>query len=205
MKRYDCIKALARLIGEDTIVVSCVGNTTPMWLTVRPSDANVYPANLGSCTGIGLGLALALPHRKVVALDADGNLLLNLGALTDVANENPSNLAIIVFDNQTYESGGNIDTATAKRTDLAAVALGAGIQDSRTVRDLAEFEEAANEMLTKGQLCFLVAKVERDGGAFEPPGYYNPVENKFRFVKYIERTEGVKILPWPRGSRILLD
>jgi sulfopyruvate decarboxylase subunit beta len=113
MKRIDCLKALAEITKDDDLVVTNLGNTPHEWLSVRPSRANLYGMNLGQCTPVALGLALALPHRRVFALDGDGNLLLNLGSLADTAHRKPSNLRIIVFDNEAYESPGGMPTATA--------------------------------------------------------------------------------------------
>ena len=79
---------------------------------------------------MALGLALALPHRKVVAFDGDGSLLLNLGSLATMANQHPRNLIHIVFDNECYESSRGAPTATAGQADLAAIARGCGFPTS---------------------------------------------------------------------------
>ncbi|MGH7874662.1 MAG: thiamine pyrophosphate-dependent enzyme, partial [Candidatus Binatia bacterium] len=85
MKRIDCLKALAEITKEDDLVVTNLGNTPHEWLSVRPSRANLYGMNLGQCTPVALGLALALPKRRVFALDGDGNLLMNLASLGDTS------------------------------------------------------------------------------------------------------------------------
>ena len=130
MKRFDCLKALAAVTREDDLVVTNLGNTMHEWLTVRPSRANLYNMNLGQCTPVALGLALALPHRRVIALDGDGNLLLNLVSLADVSHRKPANLKIFVFDNEAYESPGGMPSATAHGVDLVQIAKGCGIEKS---------------------------------------------------------------------------
>ncbi len=130
MKRIDCLKALAQVTKDDDLVVTNLGNTPHEWLSVRPSRANLYGMNLGECTPVALGLALALPHRRVIALDGDGNLLLNLVSLADTAYHKPANLRIVVFDNQAYESPGGMPTATAHGVDLVQIAKGCGIAKS---------------------------------------------------------------------------
>ena len=77
MKRFDCLKALAAVVRDDDLVVTNLGNTMHEWLTLRPSRANLYNMNLGQCTPVAFGLALALPHRRILALDGDGILLLS--------------------------------------------------------------------------------------------------------------------------------
>ena len=189
---------------DEVIVVGNVGDTTTLMLTLRPSDANVYSVNLGSCTAVGLGLALGLPHRRVVVLDGDGNLLLNLAVLADVANQAPKNLSILVQDNELYQSGGNVPSATAGLADLAGIARKAGIKNTRTVRDIGEFQATVNDILEGPGPLLVVAKIEREIERPQSPVAYNPTENKFRFVRYIERSEGVRILTLTQGSKIIL-
>ena len=108
MKRYDALSALAGMMAEDTIVVGNVGPISREWNALRPSEANLLQVNLGLCSAVGLGIAVALPHRKVVLLDGDGNLLENLASLADAANRRPANLTHIVLDNAAYEGGGGL-------------------------------------------------------------------------------------------------
>src|SRR5215467_14805768 len=141
MKRIDCLKVLAGITRENDLVVTNLGNTPHEWQSVRPSRANLYGMNLGECTPVALGLALALPHRRVFALDGDGNLLLNLASLADTAYHKPANLRIIVFDNEAYESPGGMPTATAHGVDLVRVAKGSGIQKSFLATTPEEFKQ----------------------------------------------------------------
>ncbi len=203
MKRFDCLKRLFSKMADDVIVVGNVGDTTTLMLTLRPSDANVYAANLGSCSPIGLGVALALPHRRVVVLDGDGNLLLNLAVLADIANQAPKNLSIVVQDNELYQSGGNVPSATAGLADLAGIATKAGIKNSRTVREIEEFDAALNDILNGAGPLLVVAKIEKESERPQSPVAFNPTESKFRFVRHIERSEGVNILTRTQGSKII--
>src|ERR1044072_9938619 len=129
MKRFECLKILASMIDLKTIVVANVGPISREWNALRPSDANLLQVNLGLCAAVGLGPSVSLPHRQVVMLDGDGNLLLNLACLADLANQNLSNVLPIVMDHESYEGGGGLKSATAGKADLAAIARGAGIGD----------------------------------------------------------------------------
>jgi sulfopyruvate decarboxylase subunit beta len=113
---------------------------------------------------MALGLALALPHRKVVAFDGDGSLLLNLGSLATMANQHPTNLIHIVFDNECYESSRGAPTATAGQADLAAIARGAGFANVMTAKTLSEFEEGFLRALQSNDLYFILTKVEAGAG-----------------------------------------
>ena len=123
MKRFDCLSALAAR-AQDALVVTSAGATTLEWSALRPSDGNFRVRTLGLCSSIALGMALGLPHRKVIALDGDGSLLMNLCSLPTIARMQPKNLIHIVFDNQVYEASGCGETATAGGADLVRIALG---------------------------------------------------------------------------------
>jgi len=137
-------------------------------------------------------MALALPHRKVIVLESDGSLLLSLFNLPTLANLNPPNLVAFVFDNQVY-SGSRISqpSATAGKTDLAGMAKSAGIDYAVTVRDIEAFRREATEAVREKGLRFIVAKVEETLEHRKiPRSDMDLLENKYRFVRYIEKTEG---------------
>jgi sulfopyruvate decarboxylase subunit beta len=192
MKRFDCLKALAAE-AKDALVVSSAGATTVEWNALRPGDGNFRVRTLGLCSSIALGMALGLPHRKVIALDGDGALLMNLCSLPTLARMNPKNLIHIVFDNQVYEASGCGETATAHGTDLVALARAAGIKMAVWTNSVDSFAEAASRALTGDQLTFIGAKVET-ARAEVPPYPFDEVENKYRFIRHVERTEKIEIL-----------
>lgn len=192
MKRYDCLRAIAPHFGEE-LVVTNIGAVRHEWQALRPHPANFHLQNLGLTSSMALGLALALPHRKVVAFDGDGSLLLNLGSLATIANQHPRNLIHIVFDNECYESSRGAPTATAGNADLAAIARGAGIANAVTVKSLAEFETEFLRALKGEDLYFILAKVASGAGDV-PAAALDSQENKYRFVRYIEKSENLEIL-----------
>jgi len=191
MKRYDCLKAVAAVAG-DALAVSSAGAMTLEWNALRPSDGNLRVRTLGLCSSIALGMALGLPHRKVIALDGDGSLLMNLCSLPTIARMAPRNLTHIVFDNEVYEASGSKRSATAAGTDLVGVALAAGIKNALWA-DSAEGFAAAVEGALKGeQLCFIGVKVSSERVAVAPFPL-DEVENKYRFMRHIEKTEKMEI------------
>ena len=193
MKRYDCLKILASMMTENDLVVTNIGTVQHEWRVARPSRANLYGLNMGQCTAVALGLSLALPKRRVFALDGDGSLLLNLVALGDVAYHKPANLRIIVFDNEAYETPGGMPTATARGVDLVQVAKGSGIQKSSLARTTEEFKQRM-ELANDKEMLLIVAKIEV--GTIAVPTYSN-VDfkfNKYIFCSYIEETEKIPVL-----------
>jgi sulfopyruvate decarboxylase subunit beta len=192
MKRYDCLRAIAPRFG-DALVVTNIGAVRHEWQALRPHHGNFHLQNLGLTSSMALGLALALPHRKVVAFDGDGSLLLNLGSLATIANQHPKNLIHIVFDNECYESSRGAPTATAGQADLAAVARGCGFANVISATTLAEFETGFGRAFESDDLHFILAKVE-PGARDVPAAALDSQENKYLFVRYIEKSENIKIL-----------
>jgi thiamine pyrophosphate-dependent acetolactate synthase large subunit-like protein len=194
MKRFDCLTSLAAMLDPNVIVITNVGPICREWNALRPSDANLLQVNLGLCAAVGLGVAVSLPHRQVVLLDGDGNLLLNLASLADLANQNLKNLVHIVLDNESYEGGGGLKSATAGKADLAAIARGAGVADASIVSTVEQFETVARQSLANRGHHFIVAKVEKGSVDKLPTLTLDGKEAKYRFARYIESTEGVQIL-----------
>jgi len=160
LKRPECIRILDRKLDREVLVVTPTGRTYMYW-EATGREAQISQVNLGLCTPVGLGLALALPHRRVVVLDGDGNLLFNLSSLADVAVHNPRNLISIVFDNECYQSCDGLPSATSKGVDLESIARGCGIKNTVTVREASDFEAVLHKALIGNQLSIIVAKASR--------------------------------------------
>jgi sulfopyruvate decarboxylase subunit beta len=192
MRRFDCLQALAPMI-TDQLVVTNVARTGFEWKMAKPHEGNLYTMGMGLVTPVVLGLALSLPHRGVIALDGDGGILLNLGALATVGNCAPSNLVSIIFDNASYASTGGLPTATAGRTNLVEIAKGAGIKNSVGVGTIEEFTAVAAQAVAGNGPWVIVAKVAAEKPPVQPK-LMDGRENKYRFVRYIEQTEGSIIL-----------
>jgi thiamine pyrophosphate-dependent acetolactate synthase large subunit-like protein len=201
MKRFDCLKLLASMIDPKTIVVANVGPISREWNALRPSEANLLQVNLGLCAAVGLGISVSLPHRQVLILDGDGNLLLNLASLADMANQNLGHMLHIVLDNESYEGGGGLRSATAGKADLSVIARGAGVPHANVVRTLEEFESTARKVVSSPGHYFIAAKVDKGSVTKLPTIMLDGKEAKYRFARYIESTEGVQILR-PRYNHI---
>ncbi len=164
---------------------------------MRRYDCNLYFVGMGMVTPYATGLALALPSRRVLALDGDGGILFDLGILGTVAQTAPKNLCVVVFDNEGYVSTGRWHSAaslTAGPVDIEAVARGAGIARPCTVRTVEEFVaaiEAAYGDETGPNL--IIAKITSEQ-AFVGPTLMDSKENKYRFVRHIEQSESKVIL-----------
>jgi sulfopyruvate decarboxylase subunit beta len=200
MIRHECLELLAPRMTDQLVVTSQSGQRIE-WSHLSKHEGNLLIGMMGCAIGVGMGLALALPHRKVIVLDSDGSVLLSLFNLATLGNLRLKNLVIYVFDNGVY-SGSRISypTATSGNTDLEAMAKGAGIKNTHTILNVEEFKEKGVEALTRDELAFFVCKVEESLMHREIPRPNTDLaENKYTFVRYLERTEGKPIRFVGRG------
>ncbi|MCX5516280.1 thiamine pyrophosphate-binding protein [Kaistia algarum] len=196
MKRYDCMKALAaRLKGE--LVILSLGASVDEWYNAAPHmrEASLFQQQLGCVTPEAFGLAVGLPHRRIVSLDTDGGMMFNLGILATLGNEQPKNLFIVVWDNEMYQSIGGPPTHTAfGRVDIAAIARGAGIENAFTALTIEEFDEHCAKGLAAEVPYVVVAKVS---GTVQPDikrKHSDGREDKYIFVRHVEASEGITIM-----------
>lgn len=149
LHRRPLVKALLENRPENLLAVSSLGSAT--WdLTAAGEDARNFRfiGAMGQAGPFALGLAMAQPEKRVVLFAGDGELLMGLGALATIANQAPSNLAIVVLDNESYVETGGQPTATAGPTDLEAVAKACGIATTRTVTKESEIDDLRELMLS---------------------------------------------------------
>ncbi len=185
MKRADCIKALYPEF-ENCLVVTIMGACAQELYDLGHCDNFFYLQHaMGLASSIGLGLALNRPQERVVVLDGDGSVLMNLGTLATLARYRPANLIHLIFDNGSLLSTGGFETHTTHGiTDLAAVARGAGCPHVAAVSNMYDFMNAAAEAFDRNDLSVIVAKVEAVGPDHFGMDLKLP-ENAFRFERYI--------------------
>ncbi|MEZ5334702.1 MAG: thiamine pyrophosphate-dependent enzyme [Methanolobus sp.] len=128
MKRIDAINEIAEKAEEtDALLVANIGIPCKELHHLCDIPNNFYMlGSMGLSSSIGLGLALSKPDKKVISIDGDGSVLMNMGTLATIASVQPENYLLVIIDNRAYGSTGNQPTATSKNTDLAQVAKGAG-------------------------------------------------------------------------------
>ncbi len=161
MHRFSATKRLLTLIG-DTPVVANLGPTTDELWHAGHRDRNFYTyGSMGLCSSIALGMALS-SDDKVISLDGDGSLLMNMGAIATIGRENPGNLIVVVWDNEQWAQTGYQASHTAYGTDLERVARSCGIQKTATVLDEEELESALMQALEEDGPWFIVAKIEEE-------------------------------------------
>jgi len=169
MNRLEATRRLRALLNTEAVVAS-LGHPAYDLFEAGDRPENFYTwGSMGLASSIGLGLAMAQPHRHVVVLDGDGSLLMNLGSLATIATVRPPNLVLIVWDNQEYGTTGGQPTATAYGANLAGAARALGIVQVLTVREPVAFDLSVEQALREPGPWVIVAKVDESGTATKPP------------------------------------
>ncbi len=144
MTRIEATRAIVELANGAPIVAS-LGHPAYDLFAAGDRPQHFYTwGSMGLASSIGLGLALARPDLRVIVLDGDGSLLMNLGSLATIGLLRPNNLMVIVMDNEEYATTGGQPTPTAHGADLEAAARAMGIATATTVRSEGELRGALN-------------------------------------------------------------
>lgn len=191
MQRLECLRAIYKEL-ESCIVVTIMGAVAAELQSLghRPNFFYLQHA-MGLASSTGLGLALSVPNQKVIVIDGDGSLLMNLGTLSTLARYRPPNMIEVVFDNESLLSVGGFPTATSTGTDLAEISRAAGIPRSSTVHTIADFSATFADAMRAAELTTIVAKVEAVG----PTRYVTDLallENRFQFSRYVRGLRSAK-------------
>ena len=181
LRRRDAVKALLMDRG-DLLVVAGLG--APAWdVAARGDSALDFPlwGAMGGAAMTGLGLALAQPDRRVMVITGDGEMLMGLGSLATVAVQAPTNLAVVVLDNERYGETGMQQTHTAWGADLAAIAQGAGFPVTALARDEEALATAVNLARDARGPVFVAIKVRAESPPLAlPPRDGELLKNRFR-------------------------
>jgi thiamine pyrophosphate-dependent acetolactate synthase large subunit-like protein len=155
MKRRDAVQQILANRGE-LLVVAGLGSTA--WDCTAAGDSPLtFPmwGAMGQAAMMGLGLALAQPERRVLVITGDGEALMGLGALATIGVQQPSNLTVVVIDNERYGETGMQQTHTAHGVDLAGIARACGLK-------VVAFDEARNAIHQGAGPHFVAVKVEAE-------------------------------------------
>jgi sulfopyruvate decarboxylase subunit beta len=185
MKRAECIGMLYPEL-DDKLVVTIMGACAQELYDLGHKENFFYLQHaMGLASSIGLGLAMHLPRERIVVLDGDGSVLMNLGTLATMARYRPRNLVHIIFDNGSLLSTGGFDSHTTSGiTDLAAIAKGAGLERVSAVDSVMDFGEAVIDAFKGDDLSVIVAKVAAVGPNHYGMDLHLP-ENAFAFKRLI--------------------
>ena len=171
----DAVKLLDSKRRDSVLVATMNSNNVQFGLPSVTSNEDLdFPLSgaMGKASSLGLGLALAQPQRKIMVLDGDGSLLMNLGSIVTLSNKSPSNLYHFLFDNGVYAVTGGQPVPGAGRADWEGMAKAAGYAATFSFDDLEELTTRIDEVLaTKGPVFIhlaVVPQIENTAVQFRP-------------------------------------
>src|SRR5438552_13418241 len=160
MKREHCFRILARHITDQDVVIATYSSAVD-WNDLGPRTLNYFSMGaMGLASSHGLGLALANPNKRIVVLDGDGSLLMNLGSLVTIAAVAPKNLVHFVCNNGCYEANGSHPIPNQK-VDFSGIARSAGYRHTHDFSELSSFEQQAGHVIAQEGPVFATLYVER--------------------------------------------
>lgn len=178
MKRDACLEILNRHITDEIVVA--VYSAAAEWLVLNKRPLNHYFVGaMGLASSQALGLALGRPDKRVVVLDGDGSLLMNLGTLVTIAAAAPKNLTHFLIHNGTYEANGAHPLPNKDGLDFVGLARSAGIKDASAISDLAAFEGQLPSLLSRpGPIFSVLDLVPGKTPVFDYPALYSAERRK---------------------------
>lgn len=182
MNRFDITSRLIAKLKHEEAVIGGIGNTNfDLWAAGHRPQNFYMLGSMGLAFPIALGVALAQPGRHVFALEGDGSLLMQLGALTTIASQRPKNLVMIVMDNGIYQITGAQPTPAAGVADIVAIALGSGLANSAWAADEEDFERLVDDAMAAAGPSLIAVRID------DKPGLgttrRDPVQIRERFMQ----------------------
>lgn len=181
MNRFDVTSRLIAKLKHEEAVIGGIGNTNfDLWAAGHRPQNFYMLGSMGLAFPIALGVALAQPDRRVFALEGDGSLLMQLGALSTIAALKPKNLIMIVMDNGIYQITGAQPTPAANVADIVAIAAGSGLANSTWAADEEDFERLVDEAMKASEPSLIAVRIDDKPGVGTTRR--DPVQIRERFM-----------------------
>lgn len=190
MKRHEALKIVFQSFSENDLVISSTGNLSREIAIIADSARIFYMmGSMGLASSIGLGLALCMSNKRIIIIEGDGSVLMNMGSLATIGHYSPLNLVHIVLDNEVYDSTGG-QASVSSTANLDKIAIDVGYNTGRKVTNEHELREALKDNLMLPGSVFIQVKVEIGGIADRIPRVpYEPEEVRNRFKEVIETNQ----------------
>ena len=181
MNRFDVTSRLIARLKHEEAVIGGIGNTDfDLWAAGHRPQNFYMLGSMGLAFPIALGVALAQPDRRVFALEGDGSLLMQLGALATIATLKPKNLIMIVMDNGIYQITGAQPTPAAGIADIVAIAVGSGLANSAWAADEEDFERLVDAAMSASGPSLIAVRIDDKPGVGTTRR--DPVQIRERFM-----------------------
>lgn len=175
--QFECTRRLLD-VTPDAVLVSNLGVASYVLAGVADRERNFYQwGSMGVTTAVGLGLALA-SDEHVTVLEGDGSMLMSLGELSTVAHQNPANLTVVLWDNETYATTGGQPTRSPD-VDFVGVAESCGVRATE-VHTADALETAYRNAVTTDGASMVVCRVDPVDPDDRPPIDYPTITRRVR-------------------------
>ncbi|BAL78021.1 sulfopyruvate decarboxylase subunit beta [Bradyrhizobium cosmicum] len=181
MNRFDVTSRLITKLKHEEAVIGGIGNTNfDLWAAGHRPQNFYMLGSMGLAFPIALGVALAQPARRVFALEGDGSLLMQLGALSTIATLKPKNLIMIVMDNGIYQITGAQPTPAASVADIVGIATASGLANSAWAADEEDFERLVDTAMSASEPSLIAVRIDDKPGVGTTRR--DPVQIRERFM-----------------------
>jgi sulfopyruvate decarboxylase subunit beta len=162
MNSRQVLEIFARYRKDAPVMVSS-GASGNILAQIDPHDPFMFNTGMAYTSPACLGLALARPDLKVVAIEGDGAMLMGLPNLVTIGRYLPKNLVVLVINNQAYlGTGMQLPAASAIRADLGGFARASGVPSVTVANDVEEAEEGIAQAMAGDGPSVIVANVDQN-------------------------------------------
>ncbi len=156
---FEAQKIISRHRGDAIVIATMTANYEWPQLSTNPGLDLMFSGAMGKASSVGLGLALAQPDKKIIVLDGDGSLLMNLGSLVTIANMAPPNLIHFVFENEVYRTSGGQPIPGIGKINFIGFARAAGYASVHKFEDVGSLESNLETVMNEVGPTFVCLKV----------------------------------------------
>jgi phosphonopyruvate decarboxylase len=183
--RFDVLKKLVGKRDGKTIFLATTGDTGRELFEIRDAANYFYMVgSMGCLSSLALGLALAKPELKIVAVDGDGALLMRMGSMATIAHYAPANLLHVVLDNNAHASTGGQQTVS-HHVGFSQIAESTGYEKVYHANNLDDFSAYFSDWQNNTGLGFLYLAIELGSKSNLGRPNVTPPEVKARLMEFI--------------------
>jgi phosphonopyruvate decarboxylase len=183
--RTEALKCISDLADKNTVLLATTGKTGRELFEVEDKPNNLYMVgSMGCISSLGLGLAIARPDKKIIAIDGDGAALMRLGSFATNAYYQPKNLLHVVLDNNAHDSTGGQATVS-HIVDFAGLASTVSYPTAVQASSLEDLTEVITQWKKDGELTFVHLRISQGSPPELGRPTVKPFEVKDRLIKFI--------------------
>lgn len=191
MKRHEAIEIISQYLTENDLIVSSTGNISRELSIIADSRQIFYMmGSLGLTSSIGLGLAICNPNKRIIAIEGDGSIIMNMGSMATIGHYRPRNLVHVILDNEAYDSTGG-QSSVSNTANLDEIARSAGYEIVRKAISEHELRKILDDHIEFHSIgpIFVLVKVEKGGIRERIPRIpYEPYDITTHFRSFIKES-----------------